>query len=57
MDFFRRTEKRPTEFEFARVLIPLSGEPIVDDPALKIELIATPVALKPFCLPLRPIKK
>jgi nucleotide-binding universal stress UspA family protein len=39
MDFFRRTEKRPIDFEYARVLIPLSGEPLVDDPALKIAAV------------------
>jgi nucleotide-binding universal stress UspA family protein len=36
MDFFRRTEKRPGTFGFERLLIPLLGEPSVDDPALKV---------------------
>jgi nucleotide-binding universal stress UspA family protein len=36
MDFFRRPEKRPTSFEHSRVLVPLLGEPAVDDPALKV---------------------
>jgi len=36
MDFFRRSEKHPTVFEHARILVPLSGEPSVDDPALKV---------------------
>jgi nucleotide-binding universal stress UspA family protein len=36
MSFFRRTEKQPTAFEHARILVPLSGQPDVDDPALKV---------------------
>jgi len=36
MDFFRRHEKRPTTFEHSRILVPLLGEPAVDDPALKV---------------------
>jgi nucleotide-binding universal stress UspA family protein len=37
MDFFRRPEKRPTtSFEHSRILVPLLGEPSVDDPALKV---------------------
>lgn len=36
MDFFRRTEKRPTVFEHARILVPLLGDPSVDDDALKV---------------------
>jgi len=36
MDFFRRSEKHPTVFEHARILVPLAGEPLVDDPALKV---------------------
>ena len=36
MDFFRRSEKRPTTFDHARILVPLLGEPSVDDPALKV---------------------
>ena len=36
MDFFRRSEKRPTTFDHARILVPLLGEPNVDGPALKV---------------------
>jgi len=36
MDFFRRSEKRPTTFEHGRILVPLLGDPDVDDDALKI---------------------
>ena len=36
MDFFRRPEKRPTTFDHSRILVPLLGEPSVDDPALKV---------------------
>jgi len=36
MDFFRRAEKRPTTFGHSRILVPLLGEPSVDDPALKV---------------------
>ena len=36
MDFFRRPEKRPTSFEYARILVPLLGDEAVDDPALKL---------------------
>jgi nucleotide-binding universal stress UspA family protein len=36
MDFFRRSEKRPTTFEHARVLVPLLGDADVDLPALKV---------------------
>jgi nucleotide-binding universal stress UspA family protein len=36
MSFFRRSEKQSTAFEHARVLVPLSGDPAVDDPALKV---------------------
>jgi nucleotide-binding universal stress UspA family protein len=36
MDFFRRPEKRPTAFEHSRILVPLLGEPAVDDPALTV---------------------
>lgn len=40
MDFFRRSDKHhPTDFEHARVLVPLSGEPLVDDPALKVAVL------------------
>ena len=39
MDFFRRSEKRSTPFEHARVLVPLLGDPMIDDPALKIAAI------------------
>src|SRR5918999_5084512 len=36
MDFSRRTEKRPTAFEHARVLVPVLGDDAVDGPALKV---------------------
>ena len=36
MDFFRRGEKRPSAFGFERILVPLLGDPSVDDPALKV---------------------
>lgn len=36
MDFFRRSEKRPTTFEHSRILVPLLGEPAVDDSALRV---------------------
>ena len=36
MSFFRRTEKPSGAFDHARVLVPLSGDPNVDDPALKV---------------------
>jgi nucleotide-binding universal stress UspA family protein len=36
MDFFRRSEKRPTTFDHARVLVPLLGDDEVDGPALKV---------------------
>jgi len=36
MSFFRRAEKRPITFDHARILVPLLGEPDVDDPALKV---------------------
>jgi nucleotide-binding universal stress UspA family protein len=36
MDFFRRSEKRPTTFEHARILVPVLGDELVDGPALKI---------------------
>ena len=36
MSFFRRTEKQPTAFEHARILVPISGQLDVDDPALKV---------------------
>ena len=36
MDFFRRSEKRPTTFEHARILVPVLGDDLVDGPALKI---------------------
>ena len=39
MDFFRRSEKHPTVFEHGRVLVPLSGETAVDDPALKVAVL------------------
>jgi nucleotide-binding universal stress UspA family protein len=37
MDFFRRSEKRPTAtFDQSRVLVPLKGDAEIDDPALKV---------------------
>jgi nucleotide-binding universal stress UspA family protein len=36
MDFFRRSDKRPTAFGYERVLVPLLGDPAVDDAALKV---------------------
>ena len=36
MDFFRRSEKRQGPFEFARILVPLVGDEVIDDPALKV---------------------
>ncbi|MDQ2690119.1 MAG: universal stress protein [Chloroflexota bacterium] len=36
MSFFRRTEKRPAVFDHARILVPLLGDPSVDDAALKV---------------------
>jgi nucleotide-binding universal stress UspA family protein len=36
MDFFRRAEKRPTTFEYARILVPLLGDNDVDTPALMV---------------------
>jgi nucleotide-binding universal stress UspA family protein len=36
MSFLRRAEKRPPTFEHARILVPLLGDPSVDDAALKV---------------------
>ena len=36
MDFFRRSEKRPTSFEHSRILVPVLGDDEVDVPALKV---------------------
>ena len=36
MDFFRRADKRPTTFEYSRVLVPLLGDESVDAPALNV---------------------
>jgi nucleotide-binding universal stress UspA family protein len=36
MDFFRRSEKRPTTFDHARILVPVLGDDAVDGPALKV---------------------
>jgi nucleotide-binding universal stress UspA family protein len=36
MDFFRRAEKRPTAFDYTRILVPLLGDDNVDAPALKV---------------------
>jgi nucleotide-binding universal stress UspA family protein len=39
MDFFRRAEKRPSLFPYRRVLVPLRGDPDVDDPALRLAIL------------------
>jgi len=36
MDFFRRSEKRPTSFDHRRILVPVVGDDDVDRPALKL---------------------
>ena len=36
MDFFRRGDKKPASFEYARILVPLVGDLVVDGPALKV---------------------
>jgi nucleotide-binding universal stress UspA family protein len=36
MDFFRRSDKRQVPFEYARILVPLIGDELVDGPALKV---------------------
>ena len=36
MDFFRRSEKRPITFEYARILVPVLGVDLVDFPAIKV---------------------
>jgi nucleotide-binding universal stress UspA family protein len=36
MLFRRKTEKRPDTFTFARVVVPLLGDPQIDDPALHL---------------------
>jgi nucleotide-binding universal stress UspA family protein len=36
MDFFRRSDKRHGPFEYARILVPLVGDELVDQPALKV---------------------
>jgi len=36
MSFFRRGDKRPTSFEYARILVPVIGDDAVDEPALKV---------------------
>ena len=36
MDFFRRSEKRPAAFEYGHILVPLVGDELVDNPALKV---------------------
>ena len=36
MDFFRRSDKRATAFEHARILVPVLGDEAVDGPALKV---------------------
>ena len=39
MSFLRRSDKQPTAFDHARILVPLSGDPDVDDPALKVAML------------------
>jgi nucleotide-binding universal stress UspA family protein len=39
MDFFRRSEKRPSLFGFGRILIPVLGDDEVDGPALKVAIV------------------
>jgi nucleotide-binding universal stress UspA family protein len=36
MTFFRRSDKRQVPFEYARILVPLVGDELVDYPALKV---------------------
>jgi nucleotide-binding universal stress UspA family protein len=36
MDFFRRSDKRQVPFEHARILVPLIGDELIDNPALKV---------------------
>jgi nucleotide-binding universal stress UspA family protein len=36
MDFFRRADKRQGPFGYARIQVPLVGDELVDDPALKV---------------------
>jgi nucleotide-binding universal stress UspA family protein len=36
MDFFRRGEKRPIQFDHSRILVPVLGDEAVDGPALKV---------------------
>jgi nucleotide-binding universal stress UspA family protein len=36
MDFFRRADKRHIPFGYARILVPLVGDELVDDPALNV---------------------
>jgi nucleotide-binding universal stress UspA family protein len=36
MDFFRRSDKKTTDFAHARILVPLLGDADVDGPALKV---------------------
>lgn len=36
MLFFHRADKRPTAFDYARILVPLLGDDEVDGPALKV---------------------
>lgn len=36
MDFFRRSEKRPSTFSYDRILVPLVGNDAVDGPALDV---------------------
>ena len=39
MSFLRRADKQPIAFDHARILVPLSGDPDVDDPALKVAML------------------
>jgi nucleotide-binding universal stress UspA family protein len=39
MDFFRRADKRPTPFDYARILVPVVGDESVDGPALKVAMM------------------
>jgi nucleotide-binding universal stress UspA family protein len=36
MDFFRRGDKKPAVFDYARILVPLVGDLLIDGPALKV---------------------
>jgi nucleotide-binding universal stress UspA family protein len=36
MDFFRRGDKKPAAFDYARILVPIIGDVLIDGPALKV---------------------